>query len=384
MTYDPNAGGQGQPYGGDPYQKDPYGSQPSPPTANFGQGQPADPSYGASGGGYGAPQQDPYGQQSDPYGQPADPYGQQTGDQYGQPTNTYGQPDPYGQQSAPPYGQPDPYAQGGGYGQPSAPPYGQPSGPPYGQPSGAPYGTPPPPPKQSRTGLIVTLVVIGVVVLLALCGGGGYLIYAANQPKPKPTPSQSTGPTQGPTESPSPSPSAAHDISSRATDPTPVTTDELFGRTTVTYNGRTFTRLAVEAPPTCTRATSGTATTLIASSNCSQVLRATYVDNTRQYVATVGIANMADEASAKSVGDAIFADPNKGFWTPLRVPGTVAANFNNTSASVVICSNKNRGHYIGWSIVARADGGTTNTSDPPAKDMGQGLLANINLILNTR
>lgn len=381
MTYDPNAGGQGQPYGGDPYNKDPYGTPPPPPAA---PGQPGDPAYGAQGGGYGAPQPDPYGQPADPYGQPADPYGQQTGDQYGQQTNTYGQPDPYGQQSsAPPYGQPDPYGQGG-YGQPSGPPYGQPSGPPYGQPSGAPYGAPPPPPKKSRAGLIIGLVAAGVVLLLAICGGGGYLIYAANQPGPKPTPSQSANPSQSPSDSPSPSPSESHDISSRATDPNPVTTDELFGRATITYNGRTFTRLAVEAPPTCTKATSGTATAAIQNSTCSQVLRATYVDNTRQYVATVGIANMADEANAKAVGDAIFSDPNKGFWTPLKVPGTAAANFNNTSASVVICSNKNRGHYIGWSIVAKADGSNTNTNDPPAKDMGQGLLASINLILATR
>ena len=79
---------------------------------------------------------------------------------------------------------------------------------------------------------------------------------ANNKPKPNQTPSASASASTGPSESPSPSPSASHDIASRSTDPRPVTTDELFGKATVTYNGRTFTRLGVEAPNTCTKATS--------------------------------------------------------------------------------------------------------------------------------
>ncbi|GAA1668509.1 hypothetical protein [Fodinicola feengrottensis] len=412
MTYDPNASGQGQPYGSDPYNKDPYGGQqPTPPTTSWNSGQPQpgqDPTSGAPG--YGTPAADPYGQpqqppQADPYGQPqqppqSDPYGQsqppqdQYGQQpaaepYGQPT-TYGQQDPYGQQSAPPYGQQDPYGQpaASAYGQPSGVPYGQASSPPYGQASAPPYGQPgygaPPPPPKSRGGLIITLSVVGVVLLLLLCGGGGFLIYKSTtaSPKPNPTASGGPGPSQG--SSPSPSAAATHGISTRAEDPRPVTVSELFGMDTVVQEGRSYTKLGAEASPTCTFATSGTATIAMAKSNCSQVLRATYTDSTRKYVATVGIANMLDEASASSVGQAIFADPNKGFWTPLKVAGGPAANFNNTAASVVICSNRNRGHYIGWSIVARADGATTNTTDPTASAMGQALLANITLILNLR
>lgn len=223
-------------------------------------------------------------------------------------------------------------------------------------------------------------VVAGSLALLLVLCGGGFLAYQAiggQGDQVTPSPSKPGAAKPAPTPS-APAPEPTLDLSARTSDPRPLTAAELFGATSVKgTGGATYTKLKTEVSPSCTVATTGTATKLVAGSKCTQVVRATYVDNTRKYVATVGAANLPDAQSATLIGRKIFLDRQKGFWTPLRVPGTAAAGFNNVSDRVITCSGLVGTHYIVWTIVAKVDKSKTTEKDKAAVQMALGLRADI-------
>jgi hypothetical protein len=77
-----------------------------------------------------------------------------------------------------------------------------------------------------------------------------------------------------------------------------------------------------DGPPTATA---------LEAQGCSQVVRATVIDPSGRYLATVGLANLRDTAAAER----LFAsqkNPDLGAFTPLAVPGTAASTFRRTNA----------------------------------------------------
>jgi hypothetical protein len=226
--------------------------------------------------------------------------------------------------------------------QPATP--GQPSPPP------PPFGGQPPqqfpaePPKKSRVGLILGIVA-GVVLLL--CGGGVAAVMAIGAAADDDSrPDVYSEPV---------------DISNRAKDSTPLTAREVFPGKTVTVNERTYTVLETEAITECADAAHGGTVTAVTAADCTQVVRATVKDPSGTYIATLGLANLKDSASANAVRDSA-EDPNKGSFVPFKVAGTDAAAFGDKAGFVsAVLTN---GHYAQFALVGMADNQQPSMKDP--------------------
>jgi hypothetical protein len=224
-----------------------------------------------------------------------------------------------------------------------------------------------------------------VVVAVLLCGAGisglALLIQQNSSDSERRSNSANQGeassqaPTDSPSdpssESPSASPSRSRgDVSSRVADPRPLTAAEVFPHAFESNAGRTYARLKTEVSSSCSGSAYGITAALLNAEGCTQIVRATFVDNTRTFVATVGIANLPDEASANRIATSLRT-PDTGAFTPLRVPGTAAANFDFTSGTYV--SWQIRGHYVVYADVARADSRSASQSDPAVQLVGTNL-----------
>jgi hypothetical protein len=308
-----------------------------------------------------------------PYG-PLDPGG---AGPYGQPSSggPYGQPSSGG-----PYGQP---SSGGPYGQPPGyPPAGPPPTQQFGQPGAQPYGVLPPipPPPKRRTGLIIGIVVGALVLVLLLCGVGGvFLLRSGSKPGPvaqsssRPTASASASESPGESASPSASPSQRVDITSRQTDPKPLTTAEVFPAPTIpAVDAAPYTIIKRDILTRCSGGAFGKVASLLTQGGCTQIVRATLLDSSKRYVATTGVANMPDEASAAKVQAVLRTSSNRatGFFSPLAAPG--AGGYSDQQALVFI--SQVVGHYIVYYIAGKANGEDLSTSDPQTKNFTISLL----------
>jgi hypothetical protein len=253
-----------QPQGGGPYE-DPYG-RPPPRDAGFGSG-------GSPGGSFGGEQPDSYG-----------------GGGAFEPGPSFGaeQPDPYG-------------AGPGGYGPP-------------GEDGEDGFRSGP-----DRKRLIIgAAIVAGVVVVgggtaLALSGGGGGTPKAATAPTTAPPVSPTVNPTPSPTET-----GRGQRLSSRATDPKPLTLNEVFKASSFKSDGRRYVMTARRAERKCSPPTHGTKfRKALTKGGCTQVLRATFSNG--KLVGTIGVINLRTQTAADSVQVAsrqmdafIFALPGAG------------------------------------------------------------------------
>jgi len=139
-------------------------------------------------------------------------------------------------------------------------------------------------------------------VFLALPGGPA----AGPRPKPvaltalptAPTPTPSTRPTAG-TPSPGATPvSLVSLLSSAATDSAPLSAAGLFPGSTVSVNGRSYTR-ALTAASACPPAATAPLASVLAKNGCRQLFRATYATGTT--AVTVGVAVFDSAAQAGAV-----------------------------------------------------------------------------------
>jgi hypothetical protein len=214
----------------------------------------------------------------------------------------------------------------------------------------------PAPPK--RTGRVWLIVAISAAVLLLLCCGGGILgvvFVGKNVPVPTSTPSDSASPTASPSPTTEPI-----DVTSRVTDPRPLTVREVFPGKAMVTGGRSYRILRAEEVADCAKAAYGRTATALKAQGCSQVVRATVVDASGRYLATVGLANLRDTAAAERVL-ASQKNPNLGTFTPLAVPGTAASTFRRTNGGLV--SGGTQGHYALYCWV-----GLRSNGDPPLTD----------------
>ena len=325
--------------------------QPGQPGQGGGHGQPA------PGGGYGQPAQPTPG---GTYGQPAQP---RPGGGYGQPARD-------------PYGQP---AQGGGYGQPPRDPYGQPPAPGFGsgqfsEPPG--FGPPPPPPKGGSSFWLTALAVLAAVVVLAACGVGGWFVFADDgNPAANASPTASAGKSKSNSPSASPSPTASPiDISSRSTDPDPLTVKELFGSKTITIedendgSSRSYKMVKSQELTDCTKGVTGDLKSAVKRLSCNQVVRAAVNSKDGKYGATAGVFNLKEKGHSKTIDPLINKD--KGSFTGLEGPG---ASSQINKASLVLYWEE-RGHYMVYIMISRGDGSPIKAQDKNVQTMATDLL----------
>lgn len=358
---------QADPYGADPYQAEPHGADPyragsygaAPPGGGPYPTQPPGAASVSAGG-------DPY--QAGPYGPAAAPPGggpPDSGPYRGQPYGATAPPDddlywarPSGTGAPPP--DDDPY-----WGQPPQPlsaqyPPGQeadwaadpeawgaegtiPVPPPWGSVTGEPEDPDDPtrhadvlsgpggsthldgiPPRRRRKFpvLVAVLVVVALIAAIVIVKH-----WSPGNTSAGPTPAQSA-PAGG-------TPSGSRPSATKTTHvkQPPVTAANTFPQTKLDLAGLRFIQVATSNTTECSTAARGTFASALSSADCKRVVRATYVDTSKQYVVTVGVASLPTHTDAVSADRAKHFGPDVWF-TALDGPTSSGAGSASKNAGV--------------------------------------------------
>jgi hypothetical protein len=163
----------------------------------------------------------------------------------------------------------------------------------------------------------------------------------------------SATPKQTPTVQPSPTAPVLEPVKlkNRATDPSPLTLNEVFGKKSFTAGGQKYVRTGWNAKKGCTGTVQGAKlTSVVKKGGCSQALRATFARGDGKLIGTVGVLNLKTDAAAKLAQRAAVA--KDAFLQPL--PGTgVSSKIGKGEA---LGTAEARGHYLLMTWVQRPDG----------------------------
>ncbi|GIH75867.1 hypothetical protein Plo01_22960 [Planobispora longispora] len=277
--------------------------------------------------------------------------------------------------------------------QPPAPPVGD--RPPASFPPGAPGGRPPVSgpggPAPDRTSLMpapaaapgppgapgvrpvrgkgaTVLAAAAVAIVVGGIGTGVFLAYRSSDSGKTPDAATSapiTGaPSEEPASSPSePSPANTTMLNSELTDPGKMTLSDAFSKK-VTVGGTTFTRVKTHLTQDCDKAAAGAFATALRKEECRRVLRATYVDSTKKYAVTTGVAVLPTRESAVAADQAKNLERNLWFR---GLPGTPGSGAERVHIAGGYAAGLVWGRYIVFSYATFADGHT-----PTAKEKGLG------------
>jgi len=160
--------------------------------------------------------------------------------------------------------------------------------------------------RRLRRGRPASVHVAIAAASLLILAAAGTLAYTAlhDSAKPRPVP-QSSG-KKATSASPSPSLGAYGLIASRQTDPQPLTLAELYPASFV-LAGNTVTIVAATMTSTCSAALVGsTLQSAIGAASCTQVARATYVDQSG-VMGTIGVLNLSSGDAAKTAAQSADA-----------------------------------------------------------------------------
>lgn len=212
-------------------------------------------------------------------------------------------------------------------------------------------------PKKHTKRWSALLASLGVLVLLVVCGLSSYFIMVDERAG---TEARDNGPA--PTAIP-------RDITTREADPKPLTAQEVFPTKQILIDPSQppYQVLRTSASQDCKTAVSGELATQLQAAKCNQVVRGTLKSPTGTYLVTGGLFNLADEAAADKVHDAVkpLIDAKKG-----RFSGLVAG----TGTESIVKSSTHlgwdvRGHYLIYCVIARTDGKDIAPADPYAKQI---------------
>jgi len=149
-------------------------------------------------------------------------------------------------------------------------------------------------------------------------------------------------------------------------------------------------RVGIANEASCRSAVDAAAAAVLARDGCEAVLRATYVDTTDSYVATVGVAAFADGAQAAAANRQINAvRPRGGGLPPGVLPvsfaGTPAANF--TAGSRQLTASSAEGSYVVMYAIGYSDGrprvpiGDDSYAEAEMTSMGTGVAGAVASVL---
>ncbi|MFE0593452.1 hypothetical protein [Micromonospora echinospora] len=210
-------------------------------------------------------------------------------------------------------------------------------------------------------------VVVGgaaVLVLLAICGLGTAAVLMERDSTSE---SQSPPPAQpgaARTEQPT-----RTNLDSRDTDPLPLTAREVFpSQQLVVADGQpAYQVLKTHSSASCAVAATDDLADLLVRLGCNQVVRGTVRAPDGGYLATAGLFNLTDQATAERVRERIreILQERRGRFLALEAGDETEAL---TTASARVAWQV-RGHYIAYCLVVRTDGQPVGANDPEAKQV---------------
>lgn len=199
-------------------------------------------------------------------------------------------------------------------------------------------------------GVVAGVVVIGGVALALSSGGGG--------PKPKTT-AATTQAAAPPRQTPTPTPTETgrgDRLASRATDPLPLTLNEVFRNKKFKGGGRSYVMTTRRSVAKCATGVHGTAfRRALAKAGCTQLLRATFSDG--KFVGTIGVLNLRTETTAAAAEEA--SHPKDAFVVPLPGTGTT----KKIGQGLSLTTAETDGHYLILSWVQYPSGKKISKAD---------------------
>ncbi|MFC3984326.1 hypothetical protein [Streptosporangium jomthongense] len=254
------------------------------------------------------------------------------------------------------------------------PPPGRPSAPrppaevergPFTPPSAVVQEIPPLPTAPPRKRVNTVLLAAVVAVVVGGTGTGAFFAYqsfnarrSASAETPAPT-APPVEPTDDPNAPPEPDPIKTEILNSEKTDPGKMTVADAFTKK-VTLAGATFVRVKTEVTDKCDEAAAGRFANTLATQDCRQVLRATYVDSKRKYAVTTGIAVLPTLQSAVEVDRTKNLGSNLWFR---GLPGGSGSGAERVGIAGGYAAGLVWGRYIVFSYATFSDGHT-----PTAKE----------------
>jgi hypothetical protein len=198
---------------------------------------------------------------------------------------------------------------------------------------------------------------LGAVIMVSICGLGAFFIVADER----------RGHNAEAAEVPVAQQVVPRDISSRAVDPRPLSTAEVFPRSVIVpAPGTAAYRVEMTHIDTdCRVATTGNLGPLLDGYGCSQFVRATLTAPTAGYVVTAGIFNLADQRGANAAHERIkpLVDSGAGTFAGMAAgPGTAPVALPSAQVGWHV-----RGHYLVYCVIARPDGRIIADDDPNAQ-----------------
>jgi hypothetical protein len=195
--------------------------------------------------------------------------------------------------------------------------------------------------------VIGAAVAAGVVVI----GGVALALTSGGDSKPKPQATTQAAPPP-PTVNPTPSPTETGKgdrLQSRATDPKPLTLNEIFKARTFKSGGRSYLMTARRSDRKCVTGAHGTKfRKVLTKGGCTQVLRATFSNG--KFLGTIGVFNLKTQTASDAAQTA--SQPKDSFVVPLPGAGTtkkIGQGLSLTTAEV-------DGHYLIMSWVQYPNG----------------------------
>jgi hypothetical protein len=211
-------------------------------------------------------------------------------------------------------------------------------------------GTPPTEPKPGGRNRVLLAAIVAVVVL---AGAGTAAILLLHH-----------GTSSSPPAVPSHSPINDQAIADQLVDSKPLTAAEVFQDAIKSSapGGGVYQVAGSQAASGCDIAVTDALATLVKSSGCTQVVRATMTSPDGAYVITAGIFNLRDRAAANQAFSAVKVDVDggKGRFTGLATGGPTDVI---TQAQANLAWDT-RGHYLIYSVIALSDGKAISSSDP--------------------
>jgi len=133
------------------------------------------------------------------------------------------------------------------------------------------------------------------ITALAVAAAAATVLYRHSSAK------QTTSATAPPsaTSSASPQLKLASKINNVKTDPRPITRAEIFPKTTLSVQARTFARVAAVVNRNCALTARGSFARALTADRCERVVRATFVDSSKRFVITAGVAALPTKTLAK-------------------------------------------------------------------------------------
>jgi hypothetical protein len=210
-------------------------------------------------------------------------------------------------------------------------------------------------PREPERPMQLAMSGLGVLIMAALCGLSLFFIVADER--------------RGHDDSAAAvQPMTGHDLGSRATDPVPLSLDEVFPdpRIELITGTTPYQVLMTHIDSDCTSAAMGTLGRLLVDHGCSQVVRAALTAPYGGYQVTAGVFNLADASQALLVGNAIGGrlDAGDGGF------GVLATGLLSTDPAHPPPSQADwheRGHYLVYCVISRPDGQPVLDDDPYAE-----------------